>query len=116
MADLIYRSPIGGKFVFADWLLALKNQSGAYIIRSAKTRETLYVGESHTGRLRDTIRRHFNQWNDSPERKHYVYSRHHVEVAFRTTPQNAAVATQDKLIQRLKPRDNTNCERCENPF
>ena len=116
MVDLNYRSAIGGKRVFADWLIALKNQSGAYVIRSAKTKETLYVGESHTGRLADTVRRHFHEWNDSPERKHYTYSRHHVEVAVRVTPQNAAVATQDKLIQRLRPRDNTNCERCENPF
>lgn len=108
MKGLNYRSPIGGPRVFAAWVIALANQSGAYVIRSAKTGEVLYVGESHTGRLSATIRRHFHSWADAPDRKHFTYSPHHVEVAVRITPQKSAVGAQNNLIRRLRPRDNTN--------
>ena len=115
MKGLNYRSPIGGPRVFVEWLIALANQSGAYVIRSTKTKEILYVGESHTGRLSATIRRHFHAWEDSPDRKHFTYSPHYVEVAVRTTPRKSAVGAQNNLIQRLRPRDNTNGY-AEEPF
>lgn len=108
MQPLNYRSPLGGKIRFADWLNALRNQSGAYVIRSARTHEVLYVGESHSGRLATTIKRHFHTWRDEPERRHYTYSPAHVEVAVRTCPPDAAVGAQNNLIERLQPRDNTN--------
>jgi excinuclease UvrABC nuclease subunit len=107
MKDLNYRPVLGGTRVFAAWLLDLKNQSGAYVIRSNKTKEILYVGESHTSRLAATIRRHFHHWNDTPDRKHFTYSPHHVEVAVRLTPPPAALGAQNNLIQRMLPRDNT---------
>jgi excinuclease UvrABC nuclease subunit len=113
---LVYRSPLGGPRRFAEWTFPLKNCCGAYIIRSKSTGKVLYVGESHSSRLRETMLRHFHEWNDTPERKHYTYDPARVEVAFRLTPPSAAIATQDKLIQRLQPRDNTNCERCNEPF
>jgi excinuclease UvrABC nuclease subunit len=116
MIGLNYRSPIGGKIVFADWLNDLRSSSGAYVIRSRSTKQIFYVGESHTGRLASTIKRHFHAWKDSPERVHYTYSPHHVEVGVRVTPQGSAMGAHDNLIQRLNPRDNTNCKRCENPF
>lgn len=116
MKGLNYRSPIGGPRRFAQWLLDLRNQSGAYVVRSADTKQTLYVGESHTGRLADTIRRHFHTWNDTSERKHFTYSPHRVEVAERITPPPSAVGAQDNLIDRLDPRDNSNCGGCERPF
>lgn len=108
MKSIAYRSPAGDKpGTFAQWLRDLRNQSGAYVIRSAQTSETLYVGESHTGRLADTLRRHFNSWRDTDERKHFTYDRHRVEVGVRLTPPGAAVGAQNNLIQRLQPRDNT---------
>lgn len=106
MRDLHYRPPVDAHGDFPDWLNELRNQSGAYIIRSRHTREILYVGESHTGSLAKTIKRHFYPWRDDPERKHHTYSRSLVEVAVRLTPPPAAVGAQDNLIRRLEPRDN----------
>jgi hypothetical protein len=80
--------------------------SGAYVIRSKRTKRALYAGESHSGNLAKTIKRHFWRWTDDPERKHHTYSRFDVEVAVRLTPPNAAIGAQDNLIRRLEPRDN----------
>jgi hypothetical protein len=66
----------------------------------------LYVGESHTGNLAKTLKRHFYPWRDDAERVHNTYDRHAVEVAVRLTPPPAAVGAQDNLIRRLEPRDN----------
>ena len=106
MRDLTYRPPCDANGHFADWLNALRNQSGAYVIRSRRTREILYIGESHTGRLAKTIKRHFYGWQDDAERVHNTYSRQRVEIAVRLTPPPAAVGAQDNLIRRLEPRDN----------
>lgn len=108
MKGLNYRSPAGSSpGTFADWLRDLRNSSGAYVIRSAATHETFYCGESHTGRLAATIRRHFNTWRDTDERRHFTYSRHHVEIAVRITPPNSAVGAQNNLLRNLRPRDNS---------
>ena len=40
------------------WVRALKGEAGVYVIRDADTHEVLYVGSS-TGRLYDTLTRHF---------------------------------------------------------
>jgi len=103
---LTYRPPCDANGDFADWLNALRNQSGAYIIRHRRTRQILYVGESHTGNLAKTLKRHFYAWRDDAERIHNTYDRHGVEVAIRLTPPPAAVGAQDNLIRRLEPRDN----------
>ena len=106
MRDLIYRPPCDAHGEFAEWLNALRNQSGAYIIRSRHTRKIFYVGESHTGNLAKTLKRHFYAWRDDPERIHHTYDRRAVEIAVRLTPPPAAVGAQDNLIRRLEPRDN----------
>lgn len=108
MKPLQYRSPTNGRGTFAPWLNSLANQSGAYVIRRASDGAVLYVGESHTGRLAKTIKRHFFAWRDDPERKHHVYQPGRVEIAVRITPPNAAPGAQNRLIRRLKPRDNGN--------
>ena len=106
MRDLNYRPPCDANGDFPDWLNALRNQSGAYIIRHRRTRQILYVGESHTGNFAKTLKRHFYSWRDDAERVHNTYDRHAVEVAIRLTPPPAAVGAQDNLIRRLEPRDN----------
>ncbi len=113
---LNYRTPLGVKFRFALWLIALKGHSGAYVIRSRKNGKVLYVGESHTGRLADTLRRHFNEWNDKTGRAHFVYDPAKVEVAIRRCTAKRASSVQDSLIARLHPRDNSQCKECEVPF
>jgi excinuclease UvrABC nuclease subunit len=51
--------PIGVAGVFADWILDLHGHSGVYAIRDAYSRGVWYVGESHSGRLYETLTRHF---------------------------------------------------------
>jgi hypothetical protein len=100
-------SPVcDGSGNFLGWLHAFRNLSGAYVIRDKHTKHPLYIGESHTGNLAKTIKRHFWHWKDDVERKHHTYSRFKVEVAVRLTPPNTAAAAQDNLIRRLEPRDN----------
>lgn len=106
MKEMIFRSVCDDSGEFLPWLSALRNRSGAYVIRSGFWHRTLYVGESHTGSLAKTIKRHFYAWPDDPERRHHVYDRNGVEVAVRLTPPNSAVGAQNNLILRLEPRDN----------
>lgn len=113
---LNYRPPCNAGGSFLPWLLELRNQSGAYVIRSGRSGRVLYVGESHTGRLANTVKRHFWPWRDSADRPHHAYRRGDVEIAVRITPPSAAVATQNKLIRRLDPRDNLQLPAEEDPF
>jgi hypothetical protein len=105
---LSYRLPAGPDGGFAAWLAELGAVSGVYVIRARLSGRILYVGESHTGSLGKTIKRHFWPWSDDPERRHHVYDRDSVEVAIRVGPAGIAVKAQNKLIRRLNPRDNGN--------
>lgn len=106
MAGLKFRS-IAGPGGFNQWLVELRNQSGVYVIRERRLLggwRVLYVGESHTGRLANTIRRHFQSW--SGPKAGPTYDRGQVEVAVVTCPPSAAYEHQMALIARLKPKDN----------
>lgn len=88
--------------------------SGVYAILEADG-TVLYVGESHTGRLYDTITRHFRQWNVDPARDAQgrarggtTYDRRRVRIAYAETPADQAQAIQYAAIQALRPRDNVN--------
>lgn len=102
---LVYRPVADSKGRFLPWLKALRNRSGAYVIRS-NGGKVLYVGESHTCALAKTIKRHFWDWRDDPIRRHNTYDRGSVKVAVRLTPPTTAPGAQDNLILRLGPRDN----------
>jgi hypothetical protein len=77
----------------------------------------VYVGESHSGRLADTLTRHFQAWNrdkkfwrgqyapDQTDPGH-TYPRESCEVAYELCSKNKAVELQRAWIRRLKPRDN----------
>lgn len=87
--------------------------SGVYAIAERRSRRVLYVGESHTGRLYDTITRHFREWRVDPRqdaqgrrRGGTMYERADVLVAFVVTEPDTAQAFQYAEIQRLAPRDN----------
>ncbi len=59
--SLVYR-PVGEVAEpYPDWVRALRGHSGVYVIRDRASGETLYVGESHTGRLYQTLTRHFQE-------------------------------------------------------
>lgn len=106
MAALNYRSPVDAHGNYLPWLQDLAKSSGVYIIRWKATGTIMYVGESHTGRLAKTIKRHFYDWRDNPKRKHHTYEAARVEVAIRSTPPKSAVPAQNNLILKLEPRDN----------
>jgi len=78
--------------------------SGVYLIRS-KGGAIVYIGESHTGRLRKTMKHHFQSWTGPTAGPRFSAAGH--EVAIVPASAARAVAVQDKLIARHQPRDNT---------
>lgn len=78
--------------------------SGVYAIADLDG-VVLYVGESHTGRLRRTLQRHFQIWNDSRQRRD-VYDRHRVQVCWIQTRADEALDTEADWMDALQPRDN----------
>jgi excinuclease UvrABC nuclease subunit len=107
MKRLSYR-PIADAEGFLQWIEDLHGKSGVYVIRRSATHEVLYVGESHSGRLRNTLKRHFWRWKDSQQRIHHCYARSSCEAAVRLTSAARAPAYQNALIRKLDPRDNGN--------
>lgn len=109
MALTRYRAPEDSRDAtrFARWLRALWgiDVSGVYVIRDARSRAPLYVGESHTGRLYDTITRHLQSWRTGHQAGQ-SYERTEVEIAIEVTRRDDAIERQDELIADLIPRDN----------
>lgn len=92
--------------------LRLYRASGVYAIVAPRGR-VLYVGESHSGRLYDTITRHFRRWAIDPHldaqgrrRGGTTYDRRRVSVAYLITRADEAQDHQYAEIARLRPRDN----------
>ena len=91
----------------ADWpdfVRDLRGKSGVYVIRDRENKQPLYVGESHTGRLKKTLLRHFQAWTGKTAGP--TFSRNAVEIAVEVTPDSRAVARQNALIVALKPKLN----------
>ncbi len=112
--SLTYR-PVGRRGEpYPDWVRALKGKSGVYVIREGG--EVVYVGESHTERLYDTLTRHFQTWRRwkgfwkgqyaEGHDPGLTYDRNKVEVAVRVTSAAMALDEEARLIARLRPRDN----------
>ena len=119
-AGLIYR-PVGASGEpYPEWVRALDGKSGVYVIKEIQrdgTEELVYVGESHSGRLYDTLTRHLQTW-----RRHktfwrgqfggqvhdpgLTYPRHRVLIAARVMSPARAIAEETRLIRKLRPRDN----------
>ena len=99
---------------YPAWVRALKGKSGVYVIRQKG--EPVYVGESHSDRLYETMTRHFQSWRRWKGfwRGQYAeghdpgltYRRDSVEVAARVTSPERAMDEEGRLIRRLRPRDN----------
>lgn len=85
--------------------------SGVYIITSRTRSRVLYVGESHSGRLYDTITRHFRAWKrrNDPNGRRYggtTYDRLQVCVHYVITRPEDAAGLQYAAIQAFNPPDN----------
>lgn len=91
---------------YARWVRELAGQHGVYVVREARDTSsspaTLYVGESHTGNLRETLQRHFQRWNGATAGP--TFDRNLVEVAVEVVAIGEdAVTRQDDLIRSLRP-------------
>ena len=113
--SLVYR-PVGESGeAYPEWVRALKERAGVYVIRDIDSHEIVYVGSSAT-QLYNTLTRHFQVWRRYKGfwRGQYAeghdpgltYERNSVEVAVRLTSPSAALDEEMRLIARLKPRDN----------
>lgn len=91
---------------YAPWVRELHKRNGAYVIRDLESGEILYVGESHTGRLRGTLTRHFQSWTGYQAGT--LYDRYRVEVAVTALDGSLqeVIAKQKELIRTLSPVDN----------
>lgn len=119
-AGLVYR-PVGTTGErYPEWIRALDGKSGVYVIKEVQrdgSEEVVYVGESHSGRLYDTLTRHLQTWQRHKRfwRDQFggqghdpglTYSRNRVLVAVRVLPPSRAIAEETRLIRKLRPRDN----------
>jgi hypothetical protein len=119
-AGLIYR-PVGATGErYPDWIRALDGKSGVYVIKEVQrdgSEAIVYVGESHSAKLYDTLTRHFQSWRRSKKfwtgqyggQGHdpgLTYPRHRVTVAARVLSPARAMAEETRLIAKLRPRDN----------
>lgn len=95
----------GAPATWPDWIRNLAGKSGVYVIRNAGNGRIRYVGESHTGRLKKTLLRHFQAWSGKTAGQ--KYSRGEVEIAVIPTDKSRAVTLQNDLIAQLSPTDNT---------
>lgn len=119
-ASLCYRSLGRTGEAYPAWIRALRGKSGVYIIRERQSdgsNPVVYVGESHTSRLYQTLTRHFQTWRRSKKfwagqyggQGHdpgLTYDRARCTVAVRVLPAERAVDEEARLIVRLRPRDN----------
>ena len=99
---LEFRKPYDGRGNVQPWVKTLGGKSGVYIIKMDG--QIVYIGESHSGKLRKTLLRHFQNWTGKTSGNTYPKTK--VEVAIVRCPASAAVATQDAMIIEFSPRDN----------
>ena len=88
------------------WCRNLRGKSGVYCIKDNDDGAVLYVGESHTGRLYQTLTRHFQKWSNAHQTAGKGYHRQHCTVAVKTTRPGQAVDEQNRQIERINPIDN----------
>ncbi len=104
---------------YPTWVAELRGQSGVYVIRApgdSGEREIVYVGSSSTGRLHETLTRHFQRWRRWKGfwRGQYgeghdpglTYERDSAEAAVIVTPAADALDLESQLIATIRPRDN----------
>jgi len=112
-----WRSPWSGRSgAWATWVKNLDGKSGVYIIRESRSHLVLYVGQSHTGRLKKTMIRHFQQWRGVTSG--VTYRRGSVEVKIILAPRRRALIhkIEQNCLFKLKPRDNETGSLDEVPF
>jgi excinuclease UvrABC nuclease subunit len=84
-----------------------KGASGVYVIAEPGEwgDDVVYVGESHSGKLKRTMTRHFQKWKGPTAGP--TYSRRTAKIHVIQLKADKVLAVQNSLIKRLAPRDNT---------
>lgn len=77
--------------------------SGVYAL-ARKDGTAVYVGESHSGRLRDTLSRHWREWNCDGNCP--TYQRGTIQVAWYRTHARETLDFEAYLIEQYRPLDN----------
>ncbi|MEZ4301581.1 MAG: hypothetical protein R3B70_41995 [Polyangiaceae bacterium] len=101
--------PIREGHEYAPWVGETAGAHGVYVIRERSRRGrkavVLYVGESHTHRLRETLQRHYQRWNGRTAGPTFDAAK--TEVAMEIFLDGTdAIQRQDELIRRLRPTHN----------
>ena len=102
--------PIRGKAEYALWLAKTAGANGVYVIRQkarkGRKAKILYIGESHTHRLRETLQRHYQDWNGKTAGPTFDATKTEVAIEIFLRGEDA-VRRQNQLIRRHKPEFNT---------
>ena len=90
---------------YRSWVAALAGKSGVYVIREKGfLGNIIYIGHSHTGRLKKTLLRHFQKWTGPT--KGPTFSRYKVEIAIIPTRKERAQEYESALIAEYRPKLN----------
>jgi len=88
----------------------IPNASGVYVIFARRGGRALYVGESHTGRMRRTALRHFSSWISdwTHPQPRQVYKPEACDLAWQLVAggPRAVKAAERAAMLRFEPRDN----------
>ena len=105
-----------GRSQWAKWVRDLSGKSGVYVIRLKGSRVVVYVGQSHTGRLKKTMIRHFQHWKGNNAGPTYPRGRVEVKVILAPKRVPMILKIEQECLYRLKPRDNETGWPDEVPF
>lgn len=86
-----------------DWLDEIRGFCGVYRIRDASSGEMLYIGESHSHRLYETLLRHFSAWRNNESR---TFAREEVQVSVRLCDPHEAAEMQFDALRKWPTRFN----------
>ena len=89
----------------AQWVKDLAGKSGVYLVRENFFEQVVYVGESHSGRLKKTLMHHFPHWTGPTAGPTFDPDTH--SAAAITTPGENALEAQNGLISEYTPELNT---------
>lgn len=101
-AGLTHFRSVGRSGKYPPWVDRIRGRSGVYAIKHRGV--LVYIGESHTDRLYETMTRHLQHWTLPSS---HSYERSECTVAVRTMAErDEAPALQAHFICELQPRDN----------
>lgn len=86
------------------WVSETRGRNGVYAIKDRGT--LVYIGESHSDRLYETMTRHFQHWRGTGADSHPSYTRGECTASVLITSAASAPTIQAHEIATRAPRDN----------